>query len=138
MISHTGLIQDWIERWAAIDATELKEKRNRGKKPKMKRLGETTLATRIARESAPALHETSTPDCPCGIPSRCKVHLVEEKPTPSLQEELAKLGPVERAWVINHELTPAQLEELGVKRSETPRVPRKCTCGTEIPCMAHD
>src|SRR5215831_5220378 len=47
MISHTGLIQDWIERWAAIDAAELRRKRQ-----KTKRLGETSPATRIEGESA--------------------------------------------------------------------------------------
>src|SRR5262249_7221169 len=78
---------------------------------------------RLAREEAGPVHEeshpqTSTPGCPCGIPSRCEVHLQEE-PTSSLQDELDKLGPVERAWVINHELSPAQLEELGIKLPET-------------------
>jgi len=50
------------------------------------------------------------------------------------------LGPVERAWVINHELASAQREELGIKLPETPKTPitRKCTCGTEIECRAHD
>jgi len=107
---------------------------------------ETVGSMRNQRESAPSLHEDpqpepSTPYCPCGIPSCCKVHLQpEEEPTPSLQEELANIGPVERAWVINHELTPAQLEELGIKLPETPKtsITRKCTCGTEIECRAHD
>src|SRR5215813_322545 len=103
------------------------------------------IAGRTEGKSRSALREESqsqpsTPDCPCGIPSRCKVHLQEEKPTPSLREELDKLGPVERAWVINHELTPAQLEELGIKLPETPKtsITRKCTCGTETECRAHD
>ena len=109
-------------------------------------LNETVGAMRNPREKAPSVHEDSppqslAPDCPCGIPSRCKVHLQGEAVrAPSLQEELDKLGPVERAWVINHELTPAQLEELGIKLPETPKtsITRKCTCGTEIECRAHD
>src|SRR5262249_42262840 len=108
-------------------------------------LNETMGPTRNEGESRSPLHEESqpkpsTPDCPCGIPSRCKVYLQEEEPSPSLREELAKLGPVERAWVINHELTPAQLDELGIKLPETPKtsITRKCTCGTEIECRAHD
>jgi len=109
-------------------------------------LNETVRATQNPRENALSVHEDSppqslAPDCPCGIPSRCKVHLQGEAVrAPSLQEELDKLGPVERAWVINHELTPAQLEELGIKLPETPKtsITRKCTCGTEIECRAHD
>ena len=109
-------------------------------------LNETVGPTQNPRENAPGVHEdsavqSSTPDCPCGIPSRCKVHLQEEPvAVPTLREELAKLGPVERARVINHELTPAQLEELGIKLPETPKtsITRKCTCGTEIECRAHD
>src|SRR5215468_10936997 len=45
---------------------------------------ETVGSMRNARESASPLHEKPP-----------------TKPVPSLQEELAKLGPVERAWVIN-------------------------------------
>jgi len=108
-------------------------------------LNETVGPMRTEGENAPGVHEDSplqpsTPDCPCGIPSRCKVHLQEDEPTRSLREELANLGPVERAWVINHELTPTQLEELGLKLPETPKISitRKCTCGTEIECRAHD
>src|SRR5262249_6518665 len=84
---------------------------------------ETVGPTRTERESASPLHEEPP-----------------TKPGPSLQEELDKLGPVERAWVINHELTPAQLDELGTKLPETPKtsITRKCTCGTEIECRAHD
>src|SRR5262249_17144637 len=84
---------------------------------------ETVGSTPNARESASPLHEEPP-----------------TKPAPSLQEELDKLGPVERAWVINHELTPAQLEELGIKLPQTPKtsITRKCTCGTEIECRAHD
>src|SRR5262245_38519953 len=87
---------------------------------------ETVGSTRNRRENAPGVHEDSrlqpsTPDCHCGIPSRCKVHLQEDEPTRSLREELAKLGPVERACVINRELTPAQLEGLGIKLPETPK-----------------
>src|SRR5262249_37614410 len=105
---------------------------------------------RLTREEAGLVHEGSpnyplgplSPErpCPCGIPSRCKVHLQEDEPTRSLREELANLGPVERAWVIKHELTPAQLEELGIKLHETSKtsITRKCTCGTEIECRAHD
>lgn len=89
-------------------------------------LNETVVPTRIEGESRPPLHEG-----PPTYPST-------PKSTPSLHEELAKLGPVERAWVINHELTPAQREELGIKLPETRQIPRKCTCGTEIPCTAHD
>jgi len=94
------------------------------------------------RETDKALPATS-PSAPvstaAGTPSRSKVD-PEKAPTPSLQEELDKLGPVERAWVINHELTPAQLDELGIKLPETPKtsITRKCTCGTEIECRAHD
>jgi hypothetical protein len=87
---------------------------------------ETVGPTRTDGESRSPLHE--------GPPTS----LSTPKSTPSLQEELAKLGPVERAWVINHELTPAQLEELGIKLPETRQIPRKCTCGTEILCTAHD
>jgi hypothetical protein len=95
---------------------------------------ETVGPTRIEGESRSPLHEES--QLQFSKTSRCEVHLQGEAAVPSLQEELAKLGPVERAWVINHELTPAQLEELGIKLPETPK--RKCTCGTEIPCTAHD
>jgi hypothetical protein len=84
------------------------------------------IGGRTELESRPPLHEG-----PPTYPST-------PKSTPSLHEELAKLGPVERAWVINHELTPAQREELGIKLPETRQIPRKCTCGTEIPCTAHD
>ena len=109
-------------------------------------LNETVGPTQNPRENALGVHEDSPlqpsiPDCPCGIPSRCKVHLQEEPlAVPTLREELAKLAPVERARVINHELTPAQLEELGIKLPETPKtsITRKCTCGTEIECRAHD
>jgi len=132
--SNTALIKDWMDRWCQIDGEALREK------AKTKRLAETSLPTRTERESRCSLHEGSSPSrpCACSIPSRCKVPLQGEAAVPSLQEELAKLGPVERAWVINHELTPAQLEELGIKLPETPRIPKKCTCGTEIPCTAHD
>ena len=139
--TNTSLIAAWMLRWAMIDARE----RQTGKPRKTITIGEKDGGGRLAREEAGPVHEDpqpepSTPDCPCGIPSRCKVHLQEEKPTPSLREELAKLGPVERARVINHELTPSQLEELGIKLPETPKtsITRKCTCGTEIECRAHD
>src|SRR5262245_13964097 len=78
MISHTALIQDWMERWAAIDAAEL---RNGRRGPKLKRLGETSLGTRIEGEGASPVHEDpqpqpspllSIPPCCC---SRCSPHL---------------------------------------------------------------
>jgi len=129
------MIAAWMLRWHIIDRA------GQGKRT----IGEKGGGGRLAREEARPVHEDpqpepSTPDCPCGIPSRCKVHLQEEEPSPSLREELANLGPVERAWVINHELTPTQLEELGLKLPETPKISitRKCTCGTEIECRAHD
>jgi len=130
------MIAAWMLRWHIIDQA------GQGKRT----IGEKGGGGRLAREEAGPVHEesqpqTSTTDCPCGIPSRCKVHLQGEPvPAPSLQEELDKLGPVERTWVINHELTPAQLDELGIKLPETPKtsITRKCTCGTEIECRAHD
>src|SRR5215470_5891836 len=52
MISHTGLIQDWMERWAAIDCTAAQAKTKwKRRTPKVKRLGETSVATRTERES---------------------------------------------------------------------------------------
>src|SRR5215467_9405510 len=53
---------------------------------------ETVGSTQNPRENAPGVHEESpphpsTPACPCGIPSRCKVHLQGEPvPAPSLRE----------------------------------------------------
>src|SRR5215471_8891903 len=140
--TNTSLIAAWMLRWAMIDARE----RQTGKPRKTITIGEKESGERLAREEAGPVHEDSPlqpsiPDCPCGIPSRCKVHLQEEPvAVPTLREELGKLGPVERARVINHELTPAQLEELGIKLPETPKtsITRKCTCGTEIECRAHD
>src|SRR5262245_18376904 len=56
IICHTGLIREWIERWAAIDAAELRERRRTSK---TKRLGETTLGTLTEGECRPPLHEPS-------------------------------------------------------------------------------
>jgi len=90
------------------------------------------IAGQTERESRSLLHEDSSPyplapisppPCPC---SRCSPHL---------HPELAKVEPVDRAWVM-----PAQREELGIKLPETPKtsITRRCTCGTEIECRAHD
>ena len=62
---------------------------------------------------------------------------IEEKrprPThePMTAEELDNLAPVDKEWVINHEMTPAQWE-----RPESP-VREGCTCGTGIDCQAHN
>ena len=51
---------------------------------------------------------------------------IEEKrprPThePMTAEELDNLAPVDKEWVINHEMAPAQREELGIKLP--PRAP---------------
>ena len=67
---------------------------------------------------------------------------IEEKrprPThePMTAEELDNLAPVDKEWVINHEMAPAQREELGIKRPESP-VREGCTCGTGIDCQAHN
>jgi hypothetical protein len=45
----------------------------------------------------------------------------EEESLRSLREGLAKLTPAEQAWIIEHELTLAQREELGVELPEIPR-----------------
>jgi hypothetical protein len=113
MIAHTALIKDWMERWAAIDcaAAQAKAKRRR-KVPKVKRLSETTQ-----RPGAPIEEK--------------RLQQIHEKPMTA--EELDSLAPVDKAWVINHELTPAQREELGVKSDENVR-PEGCTCGTGIDC----
>jgi hypothetical protein len=65
----------------------------------------------------------------------------------SLREELEKLTPAEQAWVIKHELTEAQREELDgrfPKVSEMPAAKQPppapvvvpCTCGTPVICLA--
>src|SRR5215831_17482001 len=113
MISHTALIQDWIERWAAIDAAEL-----RGKKGKTKRLGETSLGMRTERESASPLHE-EPPERPCPC-SRCSPHLHPEQ---------TEREPV--YW------TPPVIPEPSPEPMRTRR-PEGCTCGTGIPCAVCD
>jgi hypothetical protein len=117
--SHTALIKDWMNRWSAIDAARLRERGRWRRVRKVTRLGETRKppAPPFKGESAPSLHEK---------PAK------QENPRLT-NEELANLGPVEQAWVINHELTPAQREELGVKLAEN-RIPEGCTCGTGTPC----
>ena len=70
---------------------------------------------------------------PAPVEEKRRQPIHEEPPKPMTREELDNLGPIERAWVINHELTPAQREELGVKLAENV-IPEGCTCGTETPC----
>jgi Homeodomain-like domain len=42
MIAHTGLIKEWMERWAEIDCAMAQEKAKRRRRPqKVKRIGET-------------------------------------------------------------------------------------------------
>jgi hypothetical protein len=68
----------------------------------------------------------------------------------SLREELAKLTPAEQTWIIRHELTPAQREELGggfpkigempaaSQPPETPASKEPCPCGVPSRCLVHD
>src|SRR5262249_54608509 len=95
--TNTSLIAAWMLRWHIIDKAE------QGKRT----IGERGDGGRLAREEAGPVHEGS-PNSPLGPPpperpcpcSRCNPHLHPE----------AKVDPVHLAW-----LTPAQLEELGIK-----------------------
>jgi hypothetical protein len=108
LFTNTELIQTWMQRWVQIDGAKLRQKgKHRRKVPKVKRLGETTQ-----RPGAPIEEERPRP--------------THEKPITA--EELDNLGPVDKAWVINHEMTPAQREF-----PESP-VREGCTCGTGIDC----
>ena len=70
---------------------------------------------------------------PAPVEEKRRQPIHEEPPKPMTREELDNLAPVDKAWVINHEMTPAQREELGVKSAENVR-PEGCTCGTGIDC----
>jgi hypothetical protein len=116
MVTNTRSIARWMERWAEIDAGNAQAKaRWRRKPPKMKRLDETQTA--LVRPP------------------------LEEENRPSLREGLAKLTPAEQAWVIEHELTPAQREELGVglpKAPESPEASQPPASREPSGCLVHN
>jgi len=117
VMTHVGLILTWLARWCEIDGEALRNRPKRIRHAKVAQLGET------GEKASPA----------------------GEKPL-SLHERLARLSEPERAWVIRNELTPAQLEELGLPPRSVQVEPiigqpveKVCTCGyAGSPCMAHD
>jgi hypothetical protein len=71
----------------------------------------------------------------------------EEENPRSLREELAKLTPAEQAWIIEHELTPAQREKLDIRLTEIPAASQlpeppaseqPCPCGVPSRCLVHN
>jgi hypothetical protein len=121
MVTNTRSVARWMERWAEIDAGNAQAKARWKRRPaKTKRLDETQTAT-----VEPSL---------------------EGERRSSLREELAKLTPAEQAWVINHELTPAQREALGLRLTEVPAASQPlqspastepCPCGVPSRCLVH-
>jgi hypothetical protein len=70
---------------------------------------------------------------------------LEGESRPSLREDFARLTPAEQAWVIKHELTAAQRQELGggfpkvgemPAASQPPKEP--CPCGVPSRCLVHN
>lgn len=138
MISHTGLIQDWMERWAAIDAAEAQKKAKwRRRTPKVKRIGETSKLSGLPIEKEkpqPVRAGVEETPCPCGVPDRCLVHgdsgqtLPEEPPVKVISQpepptvELAP-SPVN---------LPTPPRQSGIKRIEG------CVCGKGLNCTVHD
>jgi hypothetical protein len=119
LMTHTGLILDWMQRWSEIDGKALRQKPTWRRRRKAQTLGETPNMSPAAG-----------------------------KERPTLREELDQLTPAEREWIIKNELTPAQREELGGKVAETPGTPnrsqhpgpidpKRCSCGTPELCTAH-
>jgi len=125
VLTHITLIEQWMERWCEIDgqAFQNRDKRaNRNAKVvQIGGTGKSEATTSLAAKSRPSLHE-----------------------------ELARLTPAEREWIVKHELTPAQRQELRVKTAERADTPasggqssrlahtKRCSCGTPEPCTAHD
>jgi hypothetical protein len=117
LMTHTGLILDWMQRWSEIDGKALRQKPTWRRRRRAQGLGETNMSPPAGKER------------------------------PSLREELSQLSVPEREWNIKNELTPVQREELGFKVAETrgtpaprqpnPVHPKRCTCGTPEPCIAH-
>jgi hypothetical protein len=136
--AHTGLIADWMQRWSDIDARAKRPRKSR----KMLQMGVTEEGLRgrsTEGRDETAIHEEglALPEkkpCPCGVPNRCLVH---DDPLgeagPSIDEEPAKLTPVNQEVtnpaLVTPELTPA----LGVKLPEK-HIPEGCTCGTATHC----
>ena len=126
LCSNTALIKEWMDRWSQIDCAEAQGKAKwRRRTPRMKRIGETSkqLAGQFEDKTEQTPYARHAHKCP------------------TVREEPTKLSPT------NHEVTPAQREELRVKVGEMPAasqpVPapatrRPCTCGTPEPCTAHD
>jgi hypothetical protein len=122
MVTNTRLIARWMERWAEIDTGNAQARARWRRKPaKTKRLDETQTA--LVRPP------------------------VEGESRPSLREQLAKLTPAEQAWIIEHELTPTQRQQLGVRLTEMPAASpplqltastEPCSCGVPSRCLVHN
>jgi hypothetical protein len=118
MIAHTALIKDWVERWAAIDAAKTQEKNRWRRRPKMKRIGETSkrLGAPVKEESGQRLHE----DPPAKEERPHLTHeepvKVESRPEPPTAELPGPSAPQRRS---------------GIQRIEG------CVCGSGLTCEAH-